>query len=149
MIQKLLNLFAKLVKQKYVIAGAPVIIQNSRGEILLGKRAKSPILYPDFWGLPGGMIEYNEKVENAAKREVEEELGVKIKIIKKANYYEDLPNKNYKFHFMNTPVYAKIISGEPEPKDETSEIKWFKPSEIKKMKLAYNHKNILKGEEII
>lgn len=149
MIQRLINLFIKLVKHKYVIAGVPVIIQNSKGEILLGKRRRSPIFYSNLWGLPGGMIEYQEKVEEAARREIKEELGVDVKVLRKANYYEDLPNKNCPLHLMDVPVYARIIRGIPEPKDETSQVGWFKPSEIRKMNLAYNHKKILKGERII
>ena len=150
MLAKAINLFFKLVKHKYVIAGVPVIITNVRGEILLGQRTSKPIFYSGFWGLPGGMVEYNEKVEEAARREVEEELGVKTKIIKKSkNVYEDLPNKNCRLHLINIPIYASIINGTPKPKDETKKVKWFNPCEIKKMKLAYNHNEILKGEGLI
>ena len=37
----------------------------------------------------------------------------------------------------------------PKPKDETQEVKWFKPQELKKMKLAYTHNEILKKVERI
>ena len=33
-----------------------------------------------FWFLPGGGVEQNESIEEAAKREAEEELGLKIRI---------------------------------------------------------------------
>lgn len=146
----LINLLAKWLKHKYAITGVPVIIKNSKGEILLGKRTKEMIFYPNLWGLPGGIIEYGEKIEDAAKRETEEEMGVKIKIIKKSkNIYEDFPKKECRFHLINIPIYAKIINGTPKPKDETSEVRWFKPSELKKMKLAYNHKKILQREGVI
>ena len=150
MFSKAINLLIKWIKNKYVIAGVPVIIQNSKGEILLGQRTKKPIFYPNFWGLPGGMIEYNEKITDAAKREIKEELGVEIKIIKMSkNVYEDFPKKECRLHLIGVPVYASIIKGVPKPKDETKKVKWFKPNEIKKMKLAYNHNEILKGEDLI
>lgn len=146
----LMNLFFKLIKQKYVYVGVPVIIQNSKKEILLGKRSMNMHTYPGFWGLPGGMPEYREKIEDTARREVKEELGVDVKIIKKSkNVYENLPEKNCKFHSVDVPHYAKIIQGIAKPKDETKEVKWFKPSEIRKMKLAYGHKEVLKGEGLI
>jgi hypothetical protein len=50
---------------------------------------------------------------------------------------------------VDIPFYGKIIKGIPKAKDETKEIKWFKLSEIKNMKLAYSHKEILKGEGLI
>jgi ADP-ribose pyrophosphatase YjhB (NUDIX family) len=150
MFAKIINLFFKLVKHKYVIAGVPVIIRNSSGKILLGKRTNKPIFYSGFWGLPGGMIEYDESIENAGKREVKEELGVEIKIIRRAsNIYESFPNENCQLHLMSIPVYASILRGIPKAKDETLEVKWFKPQEIKKMKLAYNHNKILVGEGIV
>ena len=99
--------------------------------------------------MPGGLVEFRESFEEAAKREVYEELGVRIKIIKQLENYEALPIKSFPIHAMNVPFRAKIINGKPKPKDETSEVKWFKPSEIKKMKLAYKHKEILKREKLI
>ena len=146
----IINYFVKWFKHKYVIAGVPVIIQNSKGEILLGKRDKKPIFYSGYWGLPGGMIEYGERIEKAAKREIEEELGIEIKIIKKSKkFYEDFPNKKCAFHLIDIPLYGRIIKGIPKAKDETSEVGWFKPSKIEKMTLAYNHEEILKGEGLI
>lgn len=150
MSHSIVNLFFKLVKQKYVYVGVPVIIQNSKKEILLGKRSKDMTIFPGFWGLPGGMPEYNEKIKDTAKREVKEELGIDVKIIKRAkNFYENLPSKECKFHSVDIPFYAKIVKGIPKPKDETQEVKWLKPSEIKKLKLAYSHKEVLKGEGLI
>jgi ADP-ribose pyrophosphatase YjhB (NUDIX family) len=150
MSHSLVNLFFKLIKQKYVYVGVPVIIQNSRGEILLGKRDKNMATFPGFWGLPGGMPEYNEPIKDTAKREVKEELGIDVKIIKKTkDVYENFPTKECNFHSVDVPFYAKVVKGIPKPKDETKEVKWFKPSEIRKLKLAYSHKKILKGEGLI
>lgn len=150
MSHSLINLFFKLIKQKYVYVGVPVIIQNSKGEILLGKRSSNMHIFPGFWGLPGGMPEYAEKIEDTAKREVKEELGIDIQIIKRAkNTYENFPTKEFRFHSVDIPFYGKITKGIVKPKDETKEVKWFKVSEIKNMKLAYSHKEILKGEGLI
>ncbi len=150
MSHSVLNLFFKLIKQKYVYVGVPVIIKNFKGEILLGKRSLNMHTYPGFWGLPGGMPEYGEKLEDTAKREVKEELGVEIKIVKRAkDIYENFPTKEFRFHSVDIPFYGKITKGIVKPKDETKEVKWFKASEIKNMKLAYSHKEILKGERLI
>lgn len=146
----LLQIASKFIRNKLAFVGVPVIITNSKGEILLGKRKENHIIYPSFWGLPGGMVEYDELIEDTAKREIKEELGVEIKILKRTKkIYENLPNKNCNFHTIDIPFYAKIIKGSPKPKDETSEVKWFKSSEIKKMKLAYSQKKILEDEGLI
>ena len=147
---KLIRAFLNFVNRKYVYVGVPVIIQNSKGEILLEKRNNKVIYYPGFWGLPGGMPEYGEKLEDTAKREVKEELGLEIEIIGRSkNIYEGKPNKECKSHNVDVPYYAKIIKGIPKPKDETAEVRWFKPSQLRKMNLAYDHNEILKGEGLI
>jgi len=147
---KILKTALKFFKNKYVFAGAPAIIQNSKKKILLGKRSIDSPFYSDTWGLPGGMIEYKEKIEDSVRRELKEELGIDIKIVKRANgIYENFPNKKCNFHTIDIPYYAKIIKGIPKPKDETLDVRWFRPSEIKKMTLAYSHKEILKGEGLI
>ena len=61
-----------------MIGNAPVIlvrpsilILNKAGEILLVRHND------DTWGVPGGFMELGESVEEAAVREVQEELGIK------------------------------------------------------------------------
>lgn len=147
---KFIRSILNVVGMPLVMAGTPAIITNSEGKILLGKRNPEHPFYPGYWGLPGGFIDYGEKSEDACKREIEEELGVEAKIIKQARYsYDVLPNKESKAHSINIPYFCKIKSGKPQPKDETKEVKWFNPKEIKNMELAYTHKEILKKEGMI
>lgn len=144
----LLNI-VKLTKINTILAGVPVIITNSQGRILLGKRKKNAPYYPDIWGLPGGLIDYKESSIETAKREIKEELGINIKITKKSNnIYEIFPSKECPFQTINIVYYA-TTNEKPRPKSETQEVKWFTPSEVKKIKLAYNHMEILKKEGII
>lgn len=138
----------KYIRGKRPIVGVPVIIINSKKEILLGKRGKNAPLYPMAWGLPGGMMEYGETPEQTAKREIKEELGVEIETIKQLNVKNNLPNKEHKMHFISIPFIAKIVKGIPRPVSETLEVKWFKVLEIKKMKLAYDHKEIIELADI-
>ena len=145
----IINLAIKMLRNRYVLAGAPAIIINSKKEILLGKRSKNSLYYPSTWGLPGGVIDYNESAEDAVKRELKEELGIIVKIMKTGKPSMILPNKEYPLQVLEIPFYCKIIRGKPKAKDETSEVKWFKPKEIRKMKLAYSHKKILKQEKLI
>ncbi len=144
----ILKLGMNILFGKRVVPGVPAIIRNSKGEILLGKRRKDSFTYPDFWGLPGGLIEYGETVEQAIKRELHEELGVDSEFIKYGKPLMNLPTKDVPAQSLSVTVYCKIL-GEPKPEDETSEVRWFKPKEIKDMKLAYNHKEILENEGIL
>lgn len=50
---------------------ASIICVNEKGQLLLGKRTDN-----HFWGYAGGSVEIDEKVEDAAKRELFEETGL-------------------------------------------------------------------------
>lgn len=51
--------------------GASVIVENSEGKILLQKRKDN-----HCWGYAGGSVELDERVEDAARRELFEETGL-------------------------------------------------------------------------
>ena len=54
--------------------GASVIVENERGEILLQLRSDN-----GCWGYCGGSVELDERVEDAAARELFEESGLRAK----------------------------------------------------------------------
>ena len=51
--------------------GASIIVEDDKGRILLQKRTDN-----HCWGYAGGAVELDEKVEDAAKRELYEETGL-------------------------------------------------------------------------
>ncbi|MCQ2538601.1 MAG: NUDIX domain-containing protein [Lachnospiraceae bacterium] len=62
----------KVVGHRTLIqCAASIIIENEQGQILLGKRTDN-----HMWGYSGGSIEIDEKVEDCAKRELYEEMGL-------------------------------------------------------------------------
>ncbi len=66
---------------KIIIASGPVIIENNK--VLLNQHGDN-----NLWKFPGGKLEsfdfddWSEALEQTAKREVKEEMGIEIKIIK-------------------------------------------------------------------
>ncbi|WP_042128196.1 NUDIX hydrolase [Paenibacillus sp. FSL R5-0345] len=66
----------ELVGNKPVILVRPsIIIINPSGELLLVQHEDGT------WGVPGGLMELGESVEECARREVKEELGITIKTL--------------------------------------------------------------------
>ncbi|HVV67233.1 MAG TPA: NUDIX domain-containing protein [Candidatus Saccharimonadales bacterium] len=57
-------------------AAMSVLFINDKGELLFGKRAFEP--EKGKYDFPGGFVEYNEDLFDAAVREVEEETGILI-----------------------------------------------------------------------
>ena len=60
--------------------GVGIILLNSNNQVFVGKRIDNP---KNFWQMPQGGVNQNENFLEAAKRELEEETGIKsVKLIK-------------------------------------------------------------------
>ena len=108
------------------------------GEILLIKRKNDP--YKGNWALPGGFVEYQEKVEDSVIREVFEETGLKTKIIELFGVYSD-PKRDPRGHTITLVYLIQKISGQLEGKDDASEAKFFNLSNLPT--LAFDHGKII------
>lgn len=68
--------------QKQIIIAVALVV-NDKGEILLAKRHQPE--WPEIhgkWEFPGGGIDFGEEPESALLREVKEETGLEVKIIR-------------------------------------------------------------------
>ena len=67
-------------KQLPLRIGVGIILLNHENKVFVGKRIDNP---ENFWQMPQGGIDQNENFLQAAKRELEEETGIKsVKLIK-------------------------------------------------------------------
>lgn len=66
--------YAKVL-DNVAVATADIVLINSHGEMLFGKRTREP--WPDWW-IIGGRIIPGESFEEAASRKLKEELGLNI-----------------------------------------------------------------------
>ncbi len=76
------------------------IILHGKGKILMQHRDnKETIAYPNYWGLFGGHVEEGEDPEYAIVREVEEELGMKIRSPKLLLSFENEGDEEFVFAY--------------------------------------------------
>jgi 8-oxo-dGTP diphosphatase len=96
------------------------------GRVLLAQRAVGALA--GLWSLPGGRVEFGEKLTEAALRELDEEVGVKAEIVDFAGVVEVLPRKEgAQFHFVVVAFAANWVSGEPQTGPEAADIRWADP----------------------
>lgn len=128
------------------ISVVEAIIKNKKGEILLLKRSKENKHYIGKWQLPGGKVEFGEKIDLAIKREILEEIGIKYKDIKLSKVFS-LENgfsngcmKNVFLMVFEAKFFGDIKIG----KDHV-EYKFFKINNIKKNSLTLLSKKSIFG----
>lgn len=94
-------------------------------EVLLIRRGAPP--REGEWSLPGGRIEWGERVTDAALRELREETGCEAEIIGLIDVVDGLMSDR---HYVLIDYAALWRSGEPQAGDDAREARFFKPTEL-------------------
>ena len=115
-------------------------MKDNKLKVLLVKRGNEP--FKDSWALPGGFINKNESLEDAARRELLEETGVKEVYLEQL-YTFGKPNRDPRGRIVTVAYYAIIKSKgvELRAQEDAVEARWFPAYKIPK--LAFDHKDIV------
>ena len=123
-----------------------VILAKGR-KVVLVRRKFNP--FAGFYALPGGFVEYGETVEAACVRETWEETGLRVKIVRLLGVYSN-PKRDPRGHTASVVFLCRPAGGKlKESTDETEGVKAFSRSELKRLKLAFDHGKILKDAGLI
>lgn len=96
---------------------AIVLLVDPTGAILLQLRDANAPRYPHFWGLPGGHIEPSETPEEAARRELAEETGLRAEAGLTLFRVQEIADPALVKHYFYAPTRAKqrdVVLGEGE-----------------------------------
>lgn len=118
-----------------------VIIDEKEQQVLLVERKNNP--YKNMWALPGGFIEEEETVETGAKREVEEETGLKDVKLELVGVFSD-PDRDPRGRIITLAFLARIqkSSAKPTAGDDAGKVQWFSLDNLPE--LAFDHDKIIK-----
>lgn len=131
--------------------GVDNIILNDEGHVLLMRRSENEKNFPGKWGLISGMMEWGETVEDALKREAMEEVGIEVEVVRFTGRFYDALNRHPSKTTVCLPHICKIKKGTPKVNqpEEVQDVRWFKPSEVKDLDMAYDHKQMLIDEGLV
>lgn len=114
--------------------GAGILLLNSNNELLMLLRDDIPnIPFPDMWDIPGGKVEPGEIPEETVKREMMEEMGLKLENI---SFF-----KRYETSNLIDNVFWQRIDLNPDKIDlkEGQQIAYFTRDQLSGMILAFNY----------
>lgn len=88
-------------------------IRGERLEILLIERGGEP--FRGCWALPGGFVEHDEDVDEAARRELEEETGVKGLSLEQLHTF-GAPDRDPRGRVVTVAFYTLVPAGKLSPR---------------------------------
>jgi isopentenyldiphosphate isomerase len=111
--------------------GASLWIVNHSGYLLIQKRAASKRRHPNVWCNIGGSVISGESSRQGCVREVEEEVGIKVKekelVFLQRSVFKNTINDDYVLMY-DFPIEKVVIQPE-----EVSEVKWASIDEIENL----------------
>ena len=126
----------RIARQAQIRTGCSAVIFNSqKDKVLLTRRSDD-----GSWCVPGGGMDPGESAEETCKREVLEETGLQVRVLRLIGIYSD-PNflieydDGNRFQVVAMSFEAEVTGGIPGLSDETTDIGYFSEQEIKDLQI--------------
>jgi 8-oxo-dGTP diphosphatase len=112
---------------RFSVSVAAAVVRDD-GKMLAIKRRDN-----GHWEPPGGVVNVGESLTEALAREVREETGYTVTVNSVSGIYQ-----NMKRQIVALVFRCDVVSGEAQVSDESSQVEWLHPSEIRaRMDEAY------------
>lgn len=112
-------------------AGVAFVVRQDDGQVLLHKREEE-----DGWSPPSGTLRGGEKIGAALGREIEEETGLVVEMVRLVAIHSDPEHQVIRTidgqltHFITCVFTCRRTGGELRPNGEAPEWDWFHPQKL-------------------
>ncbi len=134
------------VVSRVIVVG---LVWNMRSELLFCKMQPNRGVFPGQWGFPGGGIEPGERMADALRRELREEIGIEVDQIRPA-FFKDgvydklLPDGSRQPMYLIFLVFHCRATGEQlNLNEEFSEYRWVQEKDWYTLDLNWETKDTL------
>lgn len=122
-------------------ADCVVIANEMQPKVLLVERGNEP--FKGCWAIPGGFMNMDETAEQCAIRELKEETGLEVEVVRQIGTYSKV-DRDPRGRTISV-AYLAVIDTEEDVtgQDDAAKAKWFPISDLPP--LAFDHQDILKN----
>ncbi len=125
------------------LLGVSTLVRRD-GAVLLVRRGRPPAA--GLWALPGGKVEFGERLEAAAIREIAEETGVTVDDLKRIDMAEIInrdPNGAVDFHAVLVVFAGRYVAGAAKAGDDAAEARWVTGVELAGINLTEDTSRVI------
>jgi 8-oxo-dGTP diphosphatase len=115
------------------------VVFDADDRLLLIRRANAP--FRGLHALPGGFVDVGETVEQACRRELMEETGVKAGRLALVGVYSD-PARDPRGHVVSPAFVTRISKSAAQAGDDAAAAEWVVG--WRRLKLAFDHARIVR-----
>ncbi len=127
-----------MARPKTPALAADCVVFDAKNRVLLVRRKYSP--FKGQFALPGGFVEIGETVENACRRELMEETGVKAGRLQLLGVYSD-PDRDPRAHTCTVTFLTRVRSATAKAGDDAAAAEWIE--DWSGIDLAFDHAKVL------
>ncbi|HMN74212.1 MAG TPA: NUDIX hydrolase [Rhodoblastus sp.] len=112
-----------------ILAASVAVFRD--GKALIATRTKPP--GAGVWSLPGGLVEPGETIEEAALRELMEEVGVEARIVGFNRHVQRIDRDDegrVRHHFVVASFVGVWVAGEATTGPEAGDVRWVDPRDL-------------------
>ena len=112
------------------LLGVSMLVRRN-GAVLLVRRGKPPS--QGLWSLPGGKVEFGERLEAAAMRELREETGIAVDALERIDMAEIIGRDAAgaaNWHAVLVVFAGRYAGGEVRAGDDAAEARWVTRAEL-------------------
>jgi mutator protein MutT len=128
------------------IVGVGAFIFRGNGEeVLVVRRGVPPKL--GVWSVPGGAVEIGEPLENAIRREIQEETALEIEVLECAAVLDRIYRDEFdrvQYHYILIDYLCEHVSGEALARSDIAEARWIKVQELDDLEMTEGTANYLR-----
>lgn len=114
------------MERKFGVA-IKAIIKNDGGRYLVLYKSETEEINPNEIDIPGGRMKFGENAEESLKREVYEEIGIMIEVIKPSRVWGFVKDN---LHLVGITFLAKYVKGEFKLSGEHTRYEWIGKKKI-------------------
>jgi 8-oxo-dGTP diphosphatase len=112
--------------------------------VLLIQRGREPLR--GYWSLPGGAVETGELLTDALRREVREETGLEVEVLRLVEVFERiLPDEAgaVRHHYVLLDYLCRTTLGEARAGDDAMDVRWIPRSELSRYQITAGTLNVI------